>query len=253
VGRVCGAWREVHEEGPVRCERVQLPNPRDGAVGHVLGEVVALICRSVLFDRGGAVIQGRRVLVGLTTQEPEEMLESPATGGPRVEWADRTGLPDRHFVTLAELRRRVAVETKHLRQRRCRLRTHRGVPRSGRGDLSDRPHANGMVVASGQKSLTGRGTQCRRVKARVRESLSCQPLGGRGVARPPERAGSPEPDVVEQNDKHVGRTGRRPQRLDGVVRRPRVFSVLVDRPVVRLIGDGQYSALSHHETPVGGT
>ena len=68
-----------------------------------------------------------------------------------------------------------------------------------------------------------------------------QPLGGRRLARPAERARRAEADVVEQDDQHVRRARRRPQRLDRRERRVGILRVLVDRPVVRRSGIGSTS------------
>jgi hypothetical protein len=101
---------EVDEERLVGHERLLLVHPPDRLVGHVLGEVVALFRRLVGLDRRRALVDGREVLVRLAAEEAVEVLEASAAGRPRVEGTHRAGLPDRHLVALAELRRRVAVQ-----------------------------------------------------------------------------------------------------------------------------------------------
>ena len=59
-----------------------------------------------------------------------------------------------------------------------------------------------------------RGAQRRRVEAVVLQAVPGQPLSRRRRARPAERARRGEADVVEQDDKHVRRARRWPQRLD---------------------------------------
>ena len=61
-----------------------------------------------------------------------------------------------------------------------------------------------------------------------------------GVAqRPAERARRGEADVVEQDDKHVGRARRWPQRLDRRERRVWVLGVEWERSFERLVRDRQ--------------
>ncbi len=83
----------------------------------------------------------------------------------------------------------------------------------------------------GQQRWPRRRAQRRRVEAVVLQTLSGQPLGRRRRARPAERARRGEADVVEQDDKHVRRSGRRPQRLDRRERRVRVLRVERKRSV----------------------
>ena len=146
VGRVRRTRRVVGEERLVRHQGLLLPHPRDRAVGHVLGQVVALLRSPVGLHGRLVLVERRRVLVGLAAEEAVEVLESPAAAGPVVEGPHRTGLPDRHLVALAELRRAVAVELEGLRQRRAVVGPQRVVAgRRGR-DLGDPTHAHAVVV-----------------------------------------------------------------------------------------------------------
>ena len=113
VGGVSAARSEVCEEGHVGHQGALLANPGDRLVGHVVGEVVPLLRCPGGLDRRGALVEGRVVLVGLTTQEPVEVVET-AAGRPQVERAHGTGLPDRHLMALAELGGRVAVQLEYL-------------------------------------------------------------------------------------------------------------------------------------------
>ena len=150
VGRMGGAGREVGEERLVGRERMCLPDPGDGVVGEVLGEVVALLRGLLGLDRRRAAVQRGVVLVRLAADEAVEVLEAAATGRPGVERPDRARLPDRHLVALAELRRAVPVEAQDLGDGRRRLRPDRRVPGSGRGDLGHGAHAHRVVVAAGE-------------------------------------------------------------------------------------------------------
>ena len=240
---------EVHEERLVGHERLLLARPLDRLVGHVLGEVVALLRRLLRLHRRRALVDGRVVLVRLTADEAVEVLEAAAAGRPRVERAHRARLPDRHLVALAELRRRVAVQQQRLRQRRAGVGANRVVPgRRGR-ELGDDAHPHRVVVAAGQQRSPRRGAQRRRVEAVVLQTLPGQPLGRRRRARPTERARRGEADVVEQDDEHVRRAGRRPQRLDRRERRLRILRVERKRPSYGRSGIGRTSRLAGIRPP----
>ena len=230
---------EVHEEGLVGHERLLLAHPLDRLVGHVLGEVVALLGRLLRLHRRRALVDGRVVLVRLAADEAVEVLEPAAAGRPGVERPHRARLPDRHLVALAELRRRIPVQLQGLRQRRARVGADRVVAGCRRRELGDDPHPNRVVVAARQQRSPRRRAQRRRVEAVVLQAVPCQPLGRRCRARPAERTRSGEADVVEQDDEHVRRAGRWPQRLDRWERRLRILRVQRELPLVRPVRDRQ--------------
>ena len=246
--RVRRARREVGEERLVGHERLLLADPVDRAVGHVLGEVVALLRGAVRLDRDGAVVQRRRVLVGLPADEAVEMLEPAATAGPGVERPQRARLPDRYLVALAELRGRVAVELERLGERCRGVRADRVVAGRGRGDLGDPAHPDGVVVATGQQRLARRRAERRRVEAVVLQAVRGESLGGRRRARSAEGARGAEAGVVEQDDQHVRRTRRRPQRLDRREGRVGILRVVGDQALVRTVRDRQDIALHRHQS-----
>jgi hypothetical protein len=225
VRRVRRPGGEVDEERPVGRERALLADPTDRAVGHVLGEVVALLRCLRGLDRRRPLPQRRVVLVRLATDEPEEVLEAAATRGPGVERPHRARLPHRYLVALPELRGRVAVQLQHLGERRHRLRADRRVPgRRGR-DLGDTPHPRGVMVAPRQQRLPRRRAQSRRVEAVEPQTVAGEPLRGRCLAWASERARRPEADVVEQHHEDVRRSRRRAQRLDRRKHRRRILRV----------------------------
>src|SRR5215204_830684 len=78
--RMRGSRRVVHEERLLGHERLLLTHPVDRAVGHVLGEVVALLGRPVWLHRHFVLVDRRRILVGLPTEEAVEVLESASAG-----------------------------------------------------------------------------------------------------------------------------------------------------------------------------
>ena len=81
VRRMGRARREVHEERPIRHQRLLLADPADGVVGQVLGQVVALLRRGRRLDRRRAAVQRRVPLVVLAADEPVEGLEPPPPDG----------------------------------------------------------------------------------------------------------------------------------------------------------------------------
>jgi hypothetical protein len=73
----------VHEERLVGHQRLLLADPLDRLVGHVLGEVVALLRRFVGLDRAVSARRARVVLVRLAADEAVEVLEAAAGVGQR--------------------------------------------------------------------------------------------------------------------------------------------------------------------------
>ena len=143
LGTWCGAWvapgREVDEERLVGDERFLLPDPVDRLVGHVLHEVIALFGRLLHLDGRRALVERRIPLVRLAADEAVEILEAAAAGGPGVERTRRAGLPHRHLVALAELRRGVAVQLERPGQRRRGVGQHRAVAGRRRVAISVMP------------------------------------------------------------------------------------------------------------------
>jgi hypothetical protein len=83
------ARREIHKERLLRHQRLLLTHPRDGPIGQILGQVIALLWRRRRLDRRRTVIERRIPLVVLATDEPVERLETAASRRPRVEGAHR--------------------------------------------------------------------------------------------------------------------------------------------------------------------
>ncbi len=239
VGR---AGSEVHEERLVGHQRLLLPHPAHCSIGEVLGEVVALLGSSRRIDRRGPVVEGGVVLVVLPTDEAVEGLETTAARGPGVERSQRRGLPHRHLVALSELGGGVAVELQGHRQRGLGVRPQRVVPRRRGRCLGDAPHPHRMVVPPRQQRLTSRRAQRRRVESVVSQTPSRQPVRGRGLTRPTERAGRTEPHVVEQHDQDVGRALGRTKRLDGREGSIRILRVVRRQPDRRTVGNRQHAA-----------
>ena len=237
--RVCRSRREVDEERLVAHQRLLLTDPVDRFVGHVLGEVVALLGRLLRLDRGRPLVDRRVVLVRLAADEAVEVLEPPAARRPRVEGPHRARLPHRNLVALPELRRRVAVQLQRLGERRAGVRADRVVAGRRRRDLGDPTHPDRVVVPSAEERGPRRRAERGRVEAVELEPLGCEALRRRRLAGAAERAGGAEAGVVDQDDQDVRRTGRRTQRLDRREGRVRIAGVLVDRTVVRAVRNRQ--------------
>ena len=235
---VRGARREVHEERLVRHQRLLLADPVDRVIGHVLGEVVALLRRAVRLDGHRVLVDRRRVLVRLAADEAVEVLE-PRSGGPRVEGTHRARLPYRHLVALAELRRGVAVELERLGKRRGRVRPDRVVARRRGRDLGDTAHADRMVVAAGEQRLPRRRAERGRVEPVVLQAVVSERSAVGVLHGPPNALAAREADIVDQHDQHVGRTGRRPQRLDRREGCVGILRVVGDQAGVGPVGNRQ--------------
>ncbi len=245
--------RVVDEERLVGHQRLLLADPVDGVIGHVLGEVVALLRRAVGLDRDRVLVDRRRVLVGLAADEAVEVLE-PRAGRPGVERPHGARLPDGHLVALAELRRRVAVQLQRLGERSARVGADRVVAGRGRRDLGDAAHPDRVMVATGEECLARGGAERRGVEAVVLQAVRGEPLGVRRVDRSAEGARGAEAGVVDQDDQHIRCTLGRPQRCDRRELRGGVFRVVRRQPDRCHIRDRQDVAsvlLGHVRSSVG--
>jgi hypothetical protein len=91
---------------------------------------------------------------------------------------------------------------------------------------------------------TGRRAQRGGVEPVVLQAAGGEPARDRGVARAAEGAGRSEADVVEQEDEHVRRPGRRADGLDGSEVRLGVLRVEGQLALDLGVGDGQDVARS---------
>ena len=237
--RVGGAGGKVNEERLVGRERLLLPDPFEGLVGHVGHEMVTLLGRLLVLHRRGAFEERRIPLIRLATDEAVEVLEAAAARGPGVEGAGRTGLPDRDFVALAELRGGVAIQFQRLRQRRHGVGPHRAVARRAGGNLGDSAHAGGVVVTPGEQRLPRWRTQGGGVETVVLQAARSQLLQGRRLAGTAKGAGRTEAGVVNEHDQDIGRTLGRAQLLDRGIFRVRAFCVVVDVALPNGVRHGQ--------------
>ncbi len=216
VRGVGGAGCVVHEEWLVGHQRLLLPRPLDRLVGHVVGEVVALLGRLLRLHGRRALVDGGVVLVRLAADEAVKVLETRAAGRPGVEGSHRARLPDRYLVALAELRRRVAVHKKGLGQRCTRVGAHGVVPGCRGCQLGDDLPSRPVWWLRPLSSAARVGAHSAVVWKRLYfKPFTGQPFGGRRVAGPAKGARGGKADIVEQDDQHVRCACGRAHRLIG--------------------------------------
>ena len=225
MGRVGRARREIHHERLVGHQHLLLAHPGDGAVREVFRQRIALLGRLGRLHGRCALIEPGKVLVRLAADEAVEMLEA-RTGRPLVERPHGRDFPIGHFVALAELRRRIAVELQDLGQRRFFLGPDAVVARRRRRHLGDRAHADGVMVSTGEKRLARRRAQSGRVEPIVLQPIGRKAFGGGRVARAAKGARGAEADIVEENDQDVRRAFRRAQRHDRGIFRVGILGVV---------------------------
>ena len=227
--------RKIHEERLIGDQRLLLPNPVHGLVCHVLHEVIALFGRFPNLDGCSAFVERWIPLVGLAADESVEVFESTSTGWPCIERAGRTGLPDRDFMTLAELSRRISVELERSREWRAGVRQKRVVSgRRGRY-LGDTTHANRVMIPSGKHGLSRRRTECRGMESVVFQATGRQKLCRRRVTWAAEGTGCTKAHIVKQDDQDVGRTFGRTQWRDRWVLGVGILRIVGHKPCARLI------------------
>src|SRR6516225_127131 len=98
--------RKIHKERFIGHEGLLLAHPFDGFVGQVFCQMVALLRGLLRFHGNGSFIEGGKILIGLSAEESVKIFEAAARW-PMPKRPHRTGFPNRHLVTLAELSRGV--------------------------------------------------------------------------------------------------------------------------------------------------
>ncbi len=213
TSRVGRAGRPVGKEWPVRRHGPLPVDPLDHAIGEIGAQVIVLGVFGS-FDRRGAVIQTRVVLVGFTPHESVELFEAHPSGPP-IERSGRADFPYRSVVPFTESRCAVAVLSQRLGYGRRRFRDDAVVAVVAGGKLCDGSGVDDVVVAAGQQRGPGGRTQRRGVETVVPQPFLGQRVTGRGFNRPTKCCGGAEADVVEQHDHHVRRPLRGPDGGDG--------------------------------------
>ena len=238
MGRVRGPGCEINEGRLAGRQGLLVLDPGPRLVRHVGHEVVVRILRQ--FDLGNPVEQERGPLVRLTADEAVEFVEA-LMRRPAVEGAGDADFPGGGLVPLAEGPRTVAVQAQHFRQRSRRVGDLTRVTRERGGHLGDEAHVDRVMVAAGFQGGPGGRTQGGGMEIVVAQSVLRQAVEGRGTDRTAEGTRDAEPQVVDQDDHHVGSAGRG---LDFKVSRRLYLArveLLVQRPL-RLL-DRQHRAI----------
>jgi hypothetical protein len=105
VAGMGGAWGDIEEEGFVRRQGFLLPHPVHRPGGYAVGEVIAILWQGRWIDGGGAVVERGIVLVGFPSDEPIKRPNTTAPRRPASKGPHGAGLPDRHPLAFAKLRR----------------------------------------------------------------------------------------------------------------------------------------------------
>jgi hypothetical protein len=100
------------------------------------------------------------------------------------------------------------------------------------------------MIAAGQQRLAGGRAERSSVEAIELQSGLRQPLGIRRMGRPAERTGCAKPDIVDENDQHIGRALGWTQWLDRRVFRGRIGRVIRGHTHVLRIGNRKNRALN---------
>lgn len=233
---MAGPRREVRQHRLVRVDRLGVPQPLNGPVGHVRHEVVALIRAPVRLHRPGVLEQHRIVLVGLPGVEPVEVIE-PKAGRPPLERAHHAGQPVRGVVVLPEPRRTVPVLLQDPPDSGGRPGQQRVVARVPGGPLGQETRPAIVMIAAGQQRGAGRPAHRGRMKPVVSQARGRQRVERRSRHRAAERPRLPETDIIQHNDDHIRGPGWRLGRLWPI--RHRTLIRPLDRAPERRIRDRQ--------------
>ena len=193
---------QVQEERPVGTHALRVVHELDGAVHEVLGDVVAVLRLRRRVDEVVVVGERGAELVGLALEEPVEAVETPLEG-PVVERPGRRALFHRGQMPFAHGEGGIALVVEDLGHGGGVTGDVAGHVGEAGVEVAHRPHADGVVVATGEQRGPGGGTQRGDVEVGVAE-----PVGGEGVDVGRVDVGSVaaelgEPEVVEEDHDHV--------------------------------------------------
>ena len=219
---VAAARGEVREERLLRVLPADRVQPLDRLVRHRIGQVVRVLLVVELRRSADDLLvlgQARIPLRRPPAEEPIEVLKPP-TDRPAIKRPRRALLTVRRQMPLTERRRAVPVVPQNPRERNAIIRNERRVAGEPGRELADRTKPNRMTVATRQQRRPRRRAQRRDVEPVIPHTLLRDPRVIRGVDRPAERSGIPEPGIIDQHQQHVRRavgrldvTDRLPVRL----------------------------------------
>ena len=230
VRGVGGTGRVVDEERPVGRHRLLLMDVLDRAVGQRVVERVVPLApgRHHHLDRSRVLVQRRLPLIRFAADEAVEVVE-PLHGRPAIERPGDAGLPVGDVVVLADERGAVAVLAQGLRHHRAALGDLAGVAGEAVAELGDVSGRTAVVVAPGQQRRTRGRTERGGVKAGVAQAALRQAVEVGRRHQTAERPPLTEAAVVDHDQQHIGRAGRRRDHRE----RPhgRILVGLADDPV----------------------
>ena len=206
VGR---AETQVQVERLVRVDLLGVGDEPDRLVDQVLGQVVTLLRRPGRLDLMVVVDQVRIPLAGVAAEETVEPLE-PAAQRPPVVRADRGLLVARRQVPLADHVGVVTLLEQDLRQEPVLHRHDAVVPGVAGGELGDRGHPVGVMVAAGDDARPARRAQRRGVHVVVPQPVRGDRVERRGRDRAAVTTELTEPGVIQA--RWSARSGRPPGR-----------------------------------------
>ena len=206
--RVARPGAQVEEEGALGIDGPQVAHELDGPVGQVGAQVIALLDAAGRAHRVVVVEEGGHELVGLPAVEAVPAVE-PAGQGPRGPRGGHVGLVLGAEVPLADGVGGVAGLAQDLRE--VAVLAGRLAPVAGiaDGEVGHPAHAAAVVVPPGQQAGPGGRAQRGGVEVGQAHARGRQPVDHRGVDGGAVTAELGEPHVVEDDEHHVGRAGRR--------------------------------------------
>ncbi len=207
VGCVHGAGCKVHEEGLVRRHGLLRLHPANGLVGHVIGEVVALLVGWI--HPSHTIVDQGIPLVGFTANKAIEFVKARVSG-PAIKGSRDARLPGGGLVPLSKGPGAVAIQAHHFSQGSDPVGYLTGVARKGGSRFHDGAGVGAVVVAPGLQCIPGRRTQGGGMEVVVAQPALRQSVQCRGVDGASKGRGGAKADIVDQHDDHIGRAlGRR--------------------------------------------
>src|SRR6266404_4361667 len=178
-------------------------HPGKRLVRHIDGEVVIRIVRRL--DANGSIKNRWRPLIGLTTNEAIELVETGMRRPTIVRARDRD-FPWRRFVILAEGGGAISIQSQHLCHWCYALRANAGITWKRSREFHDRAGIVHVMIASRQQRSASRRTKRSSMKIVVTQARGRELFRRLHFAWTTKCARLSETDVVQQNDNDVRRS-----------------------------------------------
>lgn len=209
---VGGAEGQVEEERAIGSDAAGVRHHRQRLIDEILRQVVAVLRPAGRFDGMVVADQLGMELVGLPVEEPVETVEA-ARQRPLIEWAGRRALLHWREVPLPDAERGVSLLAEHLGDGGRLVGDMAELVGKAGAEIRHRPHAGRMLGSAGQQRRPGRGAQRCHVEIAELQSVRGQRVDVPGVDIGAVAAQLREAGVIQQDDHHVGGTGRGVRRL----------------------------------------